>query len=256
MYRGFVVSNDDPMALQRLKVRVPALFGAEPMAAWAWPCLRMAAAQVGEVIVPPVDAGVWVDFETGMDGRPDYNKPIWLGCWAGAPGGMIDTPEEAQDGYPNVTAYRSEKGFLFIVDEQEAKEQVRIEDTVLGLRLVLDRVAQTLAMEAPEAGLRATVNLAEQAVELGAGEVVATLEKQADRARVANSAVELLADAGDVLLRAIGGAAHRLVDERFLSIYNGHKHSFVDSNGDSGITATPDSPGSVGAHTTDTTKGG
>ena len=73
-YRGQVASNADPANRGRLQVSVPALLGDQLV--WAMPCAPYAGNGVGLFALPPVGAGVWVEFEGG---DPDY--PIWSGCF-------------------------------------------------------------------------------------------------------------------------------------------------------------------------------
>jgi hypothetical protein len=75
-YRGKVVDNIDPMELGRLLVEVPALNGLE--ASWALPCVPYAGPQVGFLMLPPIGANIWVEFEGG-----DPTHPIWAGCFWG-----------------------------------------------------------------------------------------------------------------------------------------------------------------------------
>lgn len=74
-HRGIVVSNDDPLRMGRLQVRVPSVFG-ESGTSWASPAVPYAGPQVGMVLLPPIGAGVWVEFEAG-----DPDLPIWAGCY-------------------------------------------------------------------------------------------------------------------------------------------------------------------------------
>ena len=75
-YRGIVQSNEDPTGRGRLQVSVPAVLGSRPV--WAMPCVPYAGQGVGLFALPPVGAGVWVEFEAG-----DPSYPIWVGCfWA------------------------------------------------------------------------------------------------------------------------------------------------------------------------------
>jgi uncharacterized protein involved in type VI secretion and phage assembly len=75
-YRGTVVDNADPDQRGRLKVSVPAVL--ETLQLWAMPCVPYAGDQVGFFAMPPVGAGIWVEFEAG-----DPSYPIWVGCfWA------------------------------------------------------------------------------------------------------------------------------------------------------------------------------
>ena len=66
VYRGFVVSNDDPAQLHRLQVTVPDV---DAGATWAIPSVDFQDAPV-----PDVGAEVWIDYENG---DPAY--PRWTG---------------------------------------------------------------------------------------------------------------------------------------------------------------------------------
>lgn len=75
-YRGTVVDNQDSSQRGRLQVTVDAVLGST--AVWAMPCVPYAGDGVGLFAMPPVGAGVWVEFEAG-----DPSFPIWVGCfWA------------------------------------------------------------------------------------------------------------------------------------------------------------------------------
>jgi len=77
-YRGTVVNNVDPMNTGRIQSQVPDVFGTTP-SSWAMPCLPLGGPQTGMFTIPPVGAGVWMEFEQG---NPD--NPIWTGCWWGS----------------------------------------------------------------------------------------------------------------------------------------------------------------------------
>jgi uncharacterized protein involved in type VI secretion and phage assembly len=57
----------------RIQVIVPDVSSVLP-SSWAMPCFPVTGIQNGVFTVPPVGAGVWVEFEQG---NPDY--PIWVG---------------------------------------------------------------------------------------------------------------------------------------------------------------------------------
>jgi uncharacterized protein involved in type VI secretion and phage assembly len=76
-YRATVVNNVDPMRKGRIQVKVADVHGETPTT-WAMPCLPVAGLQAGLFVVPPIGAGVWVEFEQG---DPDY--PIWVGGYWG-----------------------------------------------------------------------------------------------------------------------------------------------------------------------------
>lgn len=93
-YRGTVINNVDPELRGRLILSVPDVFSAVP-STWAEPCTPLAGPTgpaMGVYLVPPIGAGVWVEFEHG-----DPNYPIWVGCrW----GGPSDIPPLAHAGLP------------------------------------------------------------------------------------------------------------------------------------------------------------
>ena len=75
-YRGLVVQNLDPMQIGRIQVIVPDV--AVTPSSWAMPCVPWAGINTGMFMVPPVGAGVWIEYEKG---DPDY--PIWVGGYWG-----------------------------------------------------------------------------------------------------------------------------------------------------------------------------
>lgn len=93
-YRGTVLNNVDPEQRGRLMLNVPDVLGVIP-SSWAEPCVPLAGPTgppMGVYLVPPIGAGVWVEFEHG---DPDY--PIWAGCrW----GSQSDIPSLAKAGNP------------------------------------------------------------------------------------------------------------------------------------------------------------
>jgi len=91
-YRGTVVNNTDPMRMGRLQAQVPDVLGDTP-SSWAMPCLPVAGPQMGQYVVPPVGAGVWIEFEQG-----DQNYPVWTGCWFGS---ASEVPPLALGGRPD-----------------------------------------------------------------------------------------------------------------------------------------------------------
>ncbi|HEY6222562.1 MAG TPA: phage baseplate assembly protein V [Gemmatimonadales bacterium] len=90
-YRGVVVNNVDPMKIGRLQASVADVAQALPTS-WAMPCVPVAGISMGAYFVPPVGAGVWIEFEQG---DPDY--PIWSGCFWGS---AAEVPALALAGNP------------------------------------------------------------------------------------------------------------------------------------------------------------
>lgn len=94
-YRATVVNNVDPLLTGRIQVMVPDVSG-PALSSWAMPCFPVAGAQTGALAVPPIGAGVWVEFERG---DPDY--PIWTGCYYGS---AAEVPALHQLSPPGVSA--------------------------------------------------------------------------------------------------------------------------------------------------------
>ena len=73
-HRGVVLQNVDPMGIGRLQVQVIGVFTLA--SSWAMPSFPVAGLQTGVVGIPPIGAGVWIEFEQG-----DPDSPIWTGCY-------------------------------------------------------------------------------------------------------------------------------------------------------------------------------
>ncbi|MDB4923281.1 phage baseplate assembly protein V [Mucilaginibacter sp.] len=93
-YRGTVMNNIDPDMRGRLLITVPDVLDLIP-SSWAEPCVPLAGPTgppMGVYMVPPIGAGVWVEFEHGS-----ADRPVWVGCrW----GTSSDVPTLAQAGLP------------------------------------------------------------------------------------------------------------------------------------------------------------
>jgi len=110
-YRGYVIDNNDPQAMARIRATVPAVLGDAPTA-WALPCLPYAGDGIGFHAVPSIGSGVWIEFEAG---NPDY--PIWSGGWW--PSEQIPSDEEGNQARPPLKILRSETGLLMSLDDKE-----------------------------------------------------------------------------------------------------------------------------------------
>ncbi|MCX6317014.1 MAG: phage baseplate assembly protein V [Bacteroidetes bacterium] len=93
-YRGTVINNIDPEMRGRLMLMVPDVTGMIP-STWAEACVPLAGPTgppMGMYVLPPIGAGVWVEYENG-----DPDHPIWVGCrW----GTAADIPPLAKAGLP------------------------------------------------------------------------------------------------------------------------------------------------------------
>lgn len=110
-YRGTVTNNVDPLRLGRLQVTVSDVSTLLP-SSWALPCFPWAGQQMGMYLIPPIGAGVWVEFEQG---DPDY--PIWVGCWWGSAQEVPATASaQTTPGTPVVVVQSLTQGALVISD--------------------------------------------------------------------------------------------------------------------------------------------
>lgn len=90
-YRGTVAVNIDPQQMGRVMVRVPDVLGNESCI-WAEPATPLTGTSMGLSFVPPVNSGVWVEFQQG-----DPNYAIWTGGWRGS---VADVPPSANQEPP------------------------------------------------------------------------------------------------------------------------------------------------------------
>lgn len=110
-YKGTVINNVDPERRCRIQALVPDVLGLIP-SSWAEPCLPWAGLQMGTYQVPPLNAGVWIEFQQG---DPDY--PIWVGCFWG---GTSEVPGigsgQTTSGAPVVVIQTLTQGALVLSD--------------------------------------------------------------------------------------------------------------------------------------------
>ena len=131
-YRGLVAINVDPLNLGRLKALVPEVLGEIP-SSWALPCAPYAGTGAGFFAVPPIGAGVWIEFEAG-----DVSRPIWTGAWWATGEVPMDErgiPAQA----PTTKIFRTEFGLLMAFDD--LAQTITISDA-LGLNLMTVKVLE------------------------------------------------------------------------------------------------------------------
>ncbi len=109
-YRGTCVNNVDPMQIGRIQAIVPDVSNVVP-SSWAMPCVPVGGLQMGIVAVPPIGAGVWVEFEQG---DPDY--PIWTGCFWGTAAEVPTLSRAAPPAIPAITLQTTLQNGLMISD--------------------------------------------------------------------------------------------------------------------------------------------
>jgi hypothetical protein len=95
-YRGVVTDNKDPLGTARICAKVSDVLADQP-STWAMPCLPMTGKQAGIHTIPPVGAGVWIEFEQG-----DPNKPIWVGGFWGGSGELTPPAKKGKPDSPSI----------------------------------------------------------------------------------------------------------------------------------------------------------
>lgn len=109
-YRGVVTDNADPSGIGCIKARVPDVFGDTAVTPWATPCAPYTGAGVGLHAIPPVGAGVWIEFEAG-----DPSRPIWVGGWWGT--SDVPADHNGSAAKPPLKILRSEQGLMVALDD-------------------------------------------------------------------------------------------------------------------------------------------
>lgn len=129
-YRGIVVDNEDPNGLARLKARVPEVFG-DVESGWALPSVAYAGPDAGVHVVPPVGAGVWLEFEAG-----DVSRPIWTGCWWS--GDQVPKDDSGSPAKPATKIVKSDAGLMVSLDDEAQTITVCDADATNLLRISVD----------------------------------------------------------------------------------------------------------------------
>ncbi len=130
-YRGLVVDNNDPLLRGRLKAMVPAVLGEIP-SGYAEPCVPYAGTTSGLFAIPPIGAGVWIEFEAG-----DPSRPVWTGCWWAT--GEAPISEMGAPPSPFRKILRSETGLIVSLDDTTGT--ITLSD-IAGLNILTIKVLQ------------------------------------------------------------------------------------------------------------------
>ncbi len=133
-YRGIVSDNADPSNLGRLRARVAELLG-DVESGWALPCAPYAGDGEGQFTLPPVGAGVWIEFESG-----DLSRPIWSGCWWGE--GQLPEDNAGSAATAPLKIVRSGTGLMLTLDDDGRRATLSDADgrNMLEIRVTEGRI--------------------------------------------------------------------------------------------------------------------
>jgi len=149
VHLAIVTGLDDPAALSRVRVKLPAIADSPQQAGelWARVCTLFAGENRGAFWMPDVGDEVLVAFVMG-----DARQPIVLGgLWNGA-----SVAPETLDARNNLKVVRSRNGNRFVLDDTDGAEKVIIE-TPGGNRITLSEAPGDLVRIEDSAGNSATL---------------------------------------------------------------------------------------------------
>lgn len=130
-YRGVVVNNVDPMMIGRIQALVPDV---SPIpGTWAMPCVPWAGINTGLFTVPPIGAGVWIEFEKG---DPDY--PVWVGGYWGTAAEVPLMARAVPPAVPGLTIQTTLKNGITISDTPGPTGGILIQTTTGAMISVSD----------------------------------------------------------------------------------------------------------------------
>lgn len=136
-YRGIVSNTQDSSGLGRIKAKVPEILGTQETG-WALPC-SYAGNGEGLFAIPPVGAGVWIEFEAG-----DPSRPVWSGGWWGT--GQVPQNQKSTTATPTMKILRSSAGLLIALDDNG--QSIAISDKSGSNLVTIDANAGTITVQA------------------------------------------------------------------------------------------------------------
>lgn len=116
-YRAFVVDNEDPDGLNRIKVNIPSLTRRKVHTKWVYPKSVFSGQGYGSQVLPKVGDLVWVEFEYG-----DTEFPLW----SHAHYSKGEKPTEFVNS--KVYGFKTPSGQLVIIDDRPDEVYVKIKD--------------------------------------------------------------------------------------------------------------------------------
>jgi uncharacterized protein involved in type VI secretion and phage assembly len=161
-YRGTVVNNIDPLQTGRIMAQVSDVTGPGP-SSWAMPSFPVAGIQMGAWMIPPIGAGVWVEYEQG-----DPDHPIWTGCWFGSAAEVPATALAAPPGVPHLVLQTTLQNSLIISDVPGPTGGIIIKSTT-GALISVNDLGITISN-----GKGASISMVGPSVTINAGALVVT----------------------------------------------------------------------------------
>jgi uncharacterized protein involved in type VI secretion and phage assembly len=162
IYRGTVINNVDPLQQGRLQAISTDVAGLTPTT-WATPCAAMAGIQAGVFTLPPIGAGVWLQFEGG-----DADAPVWLGGWWGSTAELPSLALAGNPASPSIVMQTTLQNTIAISDLPGPTGGILLKSTT-GAMILVNDIGITISN-----GKGATIVLAGPTVTINNGALVIT----------------------------------------------------------------------------------
>ncbi len=156
-YRGTVVNNVDPMQMGRIQAIVPDV-SSVVLTSYAMPCLPVTGIQMGMFAVPPIGAGVWIEFEHG-----DPDSPIWTGCFWGSAAEVPVLALAGNPASPSIVLQTTLQNTIMISDVPGPTGGILLKSTT-GAMIMVNDVGITISN-----GKGAIITMMGPAVDINAG---------------------------------------------------------------------------------------
>lgn len=146
IYPGTVIDNNDSESRGRLQLQIPGVTSLAP-GSWAEPCVPLAGSlgpAMGVYLVPPVGAGVWVQF---IDGDPE--RPVWIGCRWGGSSTIPDAAKSPSTGAPPIVMQTLGQ-HSFVISDAPGSEGGFTLKTSGGAKITINDTAITLSIGGSE----------------------------------------------------------------------------------------------------------
>lgn len=112
-YRSYVVDNEDPDGMNRVKVRIPTLTRKNDHPVWAYPKNTFAGDNYGMQLLPQKGDVVWVEFEHG-----DPRYPIWSHSH------YAKGQKPLEFATAQVYGFKTPKGQIVLIDDRDGTEKI------------------------------------------------------------------------------------------------------------------------------------
>lgn len=139
-YRGFVVDNDDPLNLNRVKIILPTINHLDKTGRWSYPKQSWGGNNYGSNILPSIGDMVWVEFEHG-----DLNFPLW----GFASYGENEKPKEFDS--PKKYGFKTPSGHIIIINDIEDEQSILVKHN--NLKEYIELLKEKIELEASKIAL-------------------------------------------------------------------------------------------------------